>query len=458
MPDEPIAEAPPEEELRPDLNEDILVGTVPIELIHSGERARDDYGNLQELVASIQKNGLIQSLAVLAVGDHFEIIAGERRLRACRLAGLQKVPVRIYSEIDEWQTKVIELEENLVRKDFTWPEEVKMKEQIHKLYEEKHGRNLAANGKGTGWTKDKTAQKLGESAANLGSDLALARALAAAPELASLKSKADAKKLIKQVGDQHQRKQQVAEIKRVGAEAGLHAQKTSLENSYIVGDFFAHCKKLPAGHYDICEIDPPYGIDLHKLRDTSSMEMAEYVEVDADKYVNFLNKLCEEAYRLMKEDSWLIFWFGWSWFEEVLEAIEGAGFSVREVPALWTKKQGVTMAPQVYLGSACEPFFYARKGKPTIKKQGHLNLFTHAGVPPQARRHPTQRPLPLMQEVLETFATPGARVLVPFAGSGSTLLAASNLLMTGTAFDLSQDFKDNFSLAVLQGSLGQYMD
>jgi ParB family chromosome partitioning protein len=58
-------------------------------------RGRADDRRLDDLARSIKSNGVIQPIVVRAVGDRFEIIAGERRWRAARLAGLTRVPVAI---------------------------------------------------------------------------------------------------------------------------------------------------------------------------------------------------------------------------------------------------------------------------------------------------------------------------------------------------------------------------
>jgi ParB family chromosome partitioning protein len=58
-------------------------------------RAHVDEARLQELAESIKSNGVIQPIVVRKVGDEFHIIAGERRWRAAKLAGLLRVPVAI---------------------------------------------------------------------------------------------------------------------------------------------------------------------------------------------------------------------------------------------------------------------------------------------------------------------------------------------------------------------------
>jgi ParB family transcriptional regulator, chromosome partitioning protein len=71
---------------------------------------------LSELCESLREHGLIQPLAVRRVGDRYQIIAGERRLRAAKLAGWTDVPVQI-READDRQLAELAIVENLQRKD-----------------------------------------------------------------------------------------------------------------------------------------------------------------------------------------------------------------------------------------------------------------------------------------------------------------------------------------------------
>src|SRR5271165_709346 len=75
-----------------------------------------DPERLQELANSIQANGIVQPLIVRRQGDHYELIAGERRLRAARLAGLQEVPVVVQDYADD-QLLELALVENIQRED-----------------------------------------------------------------------------------------------------------------------------------------------------------------------------------------------------------------------------------------------------------------------------------------------------------------------------------------------------
>jgi ParB family transcriptional regulator, chromosome partitioning protein len=93
--------------------------TAPIEAIGPNPlqpRTIFDPERLEELAASIRANGIIQPLIVRQMEGHYQIIAGERRLRAARMAGLKEVPV-VVQEVADQQMLQLALIENVQRED-----------------------------------------------------------------------------------------------------------------------------------------------------------------------------------------------------------------------------------------------------------------------------------------------------------------------------------------------------
>jgi hypothetical protein len=102
----------------------------------------------------------------------------------------------------------------------------------------------------------------------------------------------------------------------------------------------------------------------------------------------------------------------------------------------------------LYLANCSQPFFYARKGAATINKPGHSNIFDTPPIAPQKKVHPTEKPIELYEEIISTFTPQGGKLLVPFAGSGNSLLAGANLGFEVLGFDLSQEYKNGYTLKV----------
>ncbi len=92
---------------------------------NNGQPRKDfDEESLNELAASIKEHGVIQPIIVKKSGQTYRIIAGERRWRAARIAGLKEIPA-IVREYDDRETAEIALIENIQREDLNSIEEAK---------------------------------------------------------------------------------------------------------------------------------------------------------------------------------------------------------------------------------------------------------------------------------------------------------------------------------------------
>ena len=142
--------------------------TLPLGIIHPSPyqpRVVFDEGELRGLSESIRRNGLLQPLTVRRRADGgYELIAGERRLRAARLAGLTRVPC-LERETDDRRAALLGLIENVQREDLNPFEEA---EAIRRLMDE------------WGVTQLEVAQRLGKAQSTVANKLRLLRL---APEL-----------------------------------------------------------------------------------------------------------------------------------------------------------------------------------------------------------------------------------------------------------------------------------
>lgn len=96
-------------------------------------RKRFDEDGLRELSASIAQAGLIQPLIVRRIGGAYELIAGERRLRACRMLNMAEVPCIVQRTTEE-TSAVLALIENLQRRDLHFIEEAESYRQLLRTY------------------------------------------------------------------------------------------------------------------------------------------------------------------------------------------------------------------------------------------------------------------------------------------------------------------------------------
>lgn len=99
---------------------------------------------LENLSQSIRSNGILQPLTVRESGEYFELIAGERRLRASRAAGLTQIPCIIICADDE-HSAVLSLMENVQRRDldcFEEAESLRKLLEVHNISQDELGRKL----------------------------------------------------------------------------------------------------------------------------------------------------------------------------------------------------------------------------------------------------------------------------------------------------------------------------
>ena len=120
-------------------------------------RKKFDENGLEELADSLRQVGVLQPLLVVKKGEYYEIVAGERRWRAARQAGLKEVPV-IVREFTEEEIDAISLIENLQRQDLNAIEEA----QAFKRLKEEHG-----------MTDDQIAEKVSKSRAAITNSMRL---------------------------------------------------------------------------------------------------------------------------------------------------------------------------------------------------------------------------------------------------------------------------------------------
>ena len=447
---------------------------IPISSIHVTTRYREDFGDLPALVASIVQNGLIQPIAVVESNGAYELLAGERRFRAATIAGLENIPVNIYpSSLSMLDRRVIELEENVRRKDMDWKEKANLEAAIHKIYAAKHAedpssfpRSIEREGAG-GWSIEDTALRIGTSRSKVGDSIQLATFAAQVPAIAACETAADARNMLKRLTKKIEVDKAAERIESSRSNTPIEAQRKALCLQYVVKDFFEGVKDIPDNSIQFIEIDPPYGIDLKTKRKTvlrsggNEAQTADtYNEIDIDNYMAFMFKVVTEAHRTLSPDGWMILWFGPDpWFTPISMLLKQHNFSFSCIPGIWSKGLGgsQTMAPKYLLPRSYEMFYYCRKGPAEIQMQGSVaDVFNYPRAPVGHKIHPTERPIELIQDIISTFAKPNSRGMVPFAGSGNTLLAMANLGIPAIGWDLSKSYRDSYVVRVQESEPGKY--
>ena len=404
---------------------------IPLVEVKVGDRFRKDYGDLEDFADNLRVHGVLQPISI---DMDYNLLAGGRRLAAARIAELGTIPAVIQPVSSKANAREIELIENVFRKDLAWTERDALEKEIYEL---------------KGGTIRDIADLLNTSKSGVSAHIQMANALEVMPELAKCKTEDEAWKRFNKIRETIAIRELVKRAKNTKDEEKSKSF-TWAESKYIVGDTLEEMKQLGSGVFGFAEVDPPYGIDLHGLKRENTpgaSEMESYTEVTAEDYGDFLTDVATETFRVLNSNTFCVWWFGPTHYELVLQTLRKVGFAVNEVPAIWYKgNQGQTQHPESNFANCYEPFFVCRKGSPSMKERGRSNVFFFNPIPGLQKIHPTQKPTELMTEILKTLTYPGQTAVVPFLGSGVTLIAAYKYNMNAFGYDLSVEHKNKFIL------------
>ena len=434
------------------MSERLTPRTIDFSRIIFGERFRQEYKGIEDLAISIRDKGNLQPIIV---DKNLKLLAGGRRYKAMEFLGMKEIDVVIRDSDSELDAREIELIENEMREKMNWQDKVALTKEIHKLY-------LVKN---EDWTQKETAEVLERSMGGISEHLALAEAMETIPELKEAKTEDDAKKILESLYEKMaiEELESRREKKDKGKDTKLETLLKEAEDAYRVGDIFEGLATLPDGFEDhgapisFVEVDPPYAVDLagkKKPTKGKDQKVHSYNEISAKDYPSFLKTLTKELFRVSSPYSRIVFWFGHQWYREVYDALTEAGYIIDVIPAVWSKGHGQTNVVERYLARTYEPFFYGRKPteQSAVFKHGRSNLFEFSGVFAGDKYHPTQRPLPLMKEIIDVFgaALPKDKhkFLVPFLGSGATIIAAKELGYEAFGWDNNPEYRDQYLFEV----------
>lgn len=377
------------------------------DVIVTRRREREDLGDIEALASSILVNGQLQPVVV---DDNNELIAGFRRLSACRLNGASTILAIRKQDVTEDKAKEMELEENLARKQFTWQEEQRGLVELDRLRRKSN----------PNWTQVQTAVAAGGNTSQRDVSVAVqvTKMMELFPEIANAKNVSQALSMVKA---------KAAAIVRVQDVKNAPADYSAIEEKLVHGDSVEVIRGVDDESFHAIITDPPFGIDYEKrMAGSSTGELTGY-EDSAESYRRILT-MAPEMYRVLKPDGVLIWFMGISWYEEVKISFRAAGFVVDEIPLIWDRSDGRTFStrPDRWFGRGYDIALHCIKGNPRLV-QSKPNILRIPPVPSSERDLLVERPVELYAELIRRITIEGETVADFFAGSGSCPAAAESL-------------------------------
>lgn len=442
---------------------------VDINLIVEGDRGRKEYRNIEALAESINIKGLLQPI-VLETGTH-KLIAGGRRLRAHQLLGRPTIKAIYRDELTELQLRELELEENIQREDLTWVEKVNMTAEIDRLKRELYGSSprgrrwnteevLGPEGDGGqsggvdnpfpgntlpsstpggpaagGWTQSQTAEALGVNQATVSKSIAMSTLISLIPELAN---EPDAKSALKKFLRYAQEAERELAVRQFLASARENPT-TSTAPEPRLGTALDILRTRPDHSVDLFLFDPPYGVNLDsenigRYQATGSVHFADTPESALATFAAVL----PDIRRVLKPDGHLYCFCGIKVLGEVLSLLSQAGLEPDSIPLVWIKNTDMLVDFNYRFSGGWEPIVFCPSSRMLSRKRS--SVFTFDAVRSTEKANVAEKPTDLLKELILMSTREGEVVYDPFAGSGSTLVAATELgrVAQGSEQDIDQ--------------------
>lgn len=197
-------------------------------------------------------------------------------------------------------------------------------------------------------------------------------------------------------------------------------------------EWFTH---TPKESLDGIYTDIPYGIDMDNL-DMADISRVED-EHDVVENIAQMGRFLENCYRVLKPNSYLLFWMDLKHWEKLVQWGEMAGFAVQLYPLLWIKTHECkNRAAHKWWTKSIETVMVMAKGKATLSKPQPVNWFSCSGkAERKMQNNPFAKPFDFTQWLLSPIILPGQKWADPYAGEGSLVRAMLNLGLDVTAVE-----------------------
>lgn len=437
---------------------------IPLSSIILGERQRSELGAIAELADSLRRNGLIQPIVVTpdeVEEGKFLLVAGGRRLSAAKKLEWEAIEAKLLADLSESERTILELEENIRRKNLSWQEECKAVLRFCQL---------------TGKAGVEAARDLGVSPDTVSNYCNVAKSFAEMPRLAEQATYGHALSMWKAVQDRRReaiREAVAAEENLVVLPSLTEAERAELQegdleieleglsalaaepavhalNPFSVerADFREWAASYRGERFNLVHCDFPYGLNFpsSNMQTTSGKWRTEEQEYsDSPELFEELSRaFIKHRNNFIADSAHVIFWTAFRQYHWVEKMLSACDFVVCPVPLVWHKSDGQGMAPDPTRQPrrTAEFAIFASRGDRRILKV-KANSFAH---PTTKEFHLSEKPMTVLKHFFEMVVDDTTRVLDPSAGSGNAILAAMDMgARSGLALDVEPSFVSNIS-------------
>jgi site-specific DNA-methyltransferase (adenine-specific) len=196
---------------------------------------------------------------------------------------------------------------------------------------------------------------------------------------------------------------------------------TQADTNLVLGDCIEYLQTLPPNSVDCLVTDAPYGIDYESNRREVKESLGGIVG-DKMEAFTLLKAMCMILSEKIKPNSHLYFFTSWKVYSK-FEEIISTWFNITNV-LVWDKGNHGAGDLEGNYGEQYELIIFANTGRRILNGDRPTNIICYPKV--SNLKHPTEKPVGLIEKLIKNSTKEGEVVLDPFMGSGSTCLAAKN--------------------------------
>jgi site-specific DNA-methyltransferase (adenine-specific) len=176
-------------------------------------------------------------------------------------------------------------------------------------------------------------------------------------------------------------------------------------------------KDIPDGSIDMVLTDPPYGMDFQ-----SNYRGEKYAKIKNDSCLNWLDVFSDELFRVSAENTAHYVFCSFHNVDKFKQSLE-KNFKIKNI-LIWEKNNTSMGDLKADFAPKYEMIIFIQKGRRLIngKRDPNIMRFNRTGN----NLHPTQKPVDLIEYLIEKFSNEDELVLDPFMGSGTTGVACIN--------------------------------
>jgi DNA modification methylase len=416
--------------------------------VQSRQRQEVDVSKINELEASILNVGLLHPPVCWfdSSKGKWILVVGETRLKAIQNIIKQNktfhhgsivvnpgdIPITPLGDyLDETGRFEAELDENLQRTPLPWQDRCRAQASLHEMRKKNNRKQTFAD----------TALELIQKNQKLVSVVGVAHAVSEAmivsehlsnPKVAAARSQNEAYGIVLKMSEE----KAIAAL----AKRNLITPRSAADLVIRNGDSLSLLQGLESEFVDLILADPPYGIGansagfrartIHHHNYEDTMEVAQ----------ELAQCILTEGFRICKPRANVFIFCDIELFDWLKQVSANMGWAPFKRPLIWRKSESEGMAPWGGSGPriTTEFIFYATKGQRGMVTSP-IDVFEDKRVPRNERLHAAEKPVSLLQKLIQCTTLPGDLVLDPCCGSGSTLVACRESGRRGLGIEKDPD-------------------